>query len=90
MVEQKIKELQGTKTIIHIDNPDHYDLIMVHTTLTRDYYREAVKKGNFCICLKDNRCNSWSELKIYKDDIYRTYRIITSTELICNNTYELW
>ena len=90
MVGQKIKELQGTKTIIHIDNPDHYELIIVYTTLTPDYYRDIVKKGNFCINIGDKNSSAWSFLDTYTRDEYKHYKIITSTELVGNNIYELW
>ena len=91
MVEQKIKELQGTKTIIHIDNPDHYDLIMPHTNFFNINFRGEVKEGNFCLRMNGGTF-TWSTLDKYKSfyEQYKSYKIITSTELIGNNTYELW
>lgn len=91
MVEQKIKQLFNTKTILHIDNPEHYDIILPLTTLNQNHYKEHVNRGDFCINF--DSYNSWARLKWYKEhDKYNSnnYKIITSTELIGNTIYELW
>lgn len=89
MVEQKIKELFNTKTILHIDNPEHYDLIMPHTTL-HNRYKIDVNRGNFCINFETSS-NYYATLEWYKKNLeYENYKFITSTELIGNTIYELW
>lgn len=89
MVKEKIEKLLETKTIIHIDNPDHYNIIKNYTTLTCSY-SDIVKKGNFCINL-DEKFHHWAELTYYKQgSLYKDYLIITSSELLYDKIYELW
>ena len=90
MVEEKIKNLFYTNTILHIDNPNHYDIIMPFTTLRPFVYENEVNKGDFCINF-DTRLNTWCHLKYFKEHPnYSTYKFITSTELIGNKIIEIW
>ena len=86
MVEDKIKDLFDTKTILHIDNPDHYDLIMPHTGLTQNHRKK--NNGNFCINMYKN-CTE--KLDFYKSLArFKNWKFITSTELLGNKIFELW
>ena len=90
MVENKIKALFGTKTILHIDNPDHYDLIIPYTRL-QENHRDR-NNGDFCINIYKTCVGN---LSLYKrnnvmTDNHKDYKFITSTELIGNKIYELW
>jgi hypothetical protein len=88
MVEEKIKKLFYTNTILHIDNPNHYDIIMPLTTLSQNVYKKLVNEGNFCINF-DSEMNSHSGLNYFKRN-YKNYKFITSTELIGNKIIEIW
>jgi hypothetical protein len=89
MVEEKIKNLFYTNTILHINNPNHYDIIMPLTTFENNY-RDEINKGDFCINF-DSLYNAWSNLNYYKIiDKYNSYKFITSTELIGNKIIEIW
>jgi hypothetical protein len=89
MVEEKIKNLFYTNTILHIDNPNHYDIIMPLTTFEINY-RTEVNNGDFCINF-DDKYNAWSNLKYFKKfNKYNSYKFITSTELIGNKIIEIW
>jgi hypothetical protein len=91
MVEQKIKQLFNTKTILHIDNPNHYDVILPLTTLSRHWNDHHVDDGDFCINF-DCNSNTYATLNFYKfENPWRKYKFITSTELLeKNNIIELW
>ena len=91
MVKQKIKQLFNTNTILHIDNPNHYDIIMPFTTLTKCSKNHYVFKGDFCINF-DSNSNTYATLDFYKEENpWCKFKFITSTELIeKNNIIELW
>lgn len=85
MVEEKIKKLQGTKTIIHIDNVDHWKIIKPYTTLSSEFIGT-----NFAFSM-NKEYNYWSDIFYYRENKeYQDFKIITSSELLGCNIYELW
>ena len=90
MVEEKLKPLLNTKTILIVENKEHWyllkEFIYKPNFFTEDIY---LKKEKYCFNLMTKRCES---LSTYKEHYtYKNYTYISSNAICMNNTtYELW
>jgi hypothetical protein len=92
MLKEKIDALQGTKTIIYMDNINHNSIIVPYLTENLNRSELYAKYKDLCVYLEDKKFNFVSDIDYYNRaySSYKNYKFIKSSDLIGDNIYECW